>query len=341
MTDDMTGDSDRHRRVVVYTVALFAVAGLMAIWVMTTGEVAGSPRMPPSNVSLGLGTSPSGDFQDVSVGRNHACAVSTDGAIECWGTEEYGKKEPPAEEIFEEVAVGDTFGCARTSEGVVTCWGSNRLGQVNTPIGVFEQLVAGQQHACVLDADGAIDCWGSDIRGATDAPAGTFRRISASGSTSCAHREDGSVICWGASDDVELASDNFRRIAAGAGFVCGIDQSEAIECTEKTDPPSGTYREISASGSKGCAIGGAGAIFCWGGPDWYPEQEAPSGRYRQLEVGRFYHCAIDRSGSIDCWGGLADDCTFNGLDYDCDDREFGDQGDTDNGDGTPGPLEGF
>lgn len=41
------------------------------------------------------GTPPDARFRMVSCGINHVCGLTTDGAIQCWGRDDYGETEPP------------------------------------------------------------------------------------------------------------------------------------------------------------------------------------------------------------------------------------------------------
>lgn len=36
-------------------------------------------------------------YSDVSIDRNFACAVTTAAKVECWGANEFGQAEPPAQ----------------------------------------------------------------------------------------------------------------------------------------------------------------------------------------------------------------------------------------------------
>lgn len=79
----------------------------------------------------------------VAVGTAHACALLSDGTVECWGDNRFGQlgdgttnsRFQPApvigiDEIVNELAVGDAFTCAATASGSVVCWGWNDSGQL-------------------------------------------------------------------------------------------------------------------------------------------------------------------------------------------------------------------
>ena len=41
------------------------------------------------------GQVPDGRFTQVSVGQSHACALETNGKMQCWGRNDYGESDPP------------------------------------------------------------------------------------------------------------------------------------------------------------------------------------------------------------------------------------------------------
>ena len=69
-----------------------------------------------------------GGFVDVSYGSDHACALHADGWIACWGSNRYGKREPP-EGVYKSVSSGEHGSCAiREDDGTVVCWGIFEVG---------------------------------------------------------------------------------------------------------------------------------------------------------------------------------------------------------------------
>ena len=78
------------------------------------------------------------------------------------------------------VAAGKAFACALTTAGAVWCWGENTAGQVGDATagsprlapaqvsnlgGTAVDLVAGGAHACAVLSGGAVRCWGDNSAG--------------------------------------------------------------------------------------------------------------------------------------------------------------------------------
>ena len=123
------------------------------------------------------------------------------------------------------IATGYSHTCALTSVGAVKCWGANSSGQLgdnsatqrNTPVDVsglssgVTAIAAGGMHTCALLSSGAVKCWGDNSRGQVGDNSTTRRDIPAdvsglsSGVTSisagsihtCAITGSGAAKCWG------------------------------------------------------------------------------------------------------------------------------------------------
>ena len=140
---------------------------------------------------------------DAGGGETHTCARSAEGAVRCWGGNQYGQlghadafavigDEPgelPAADVelggpAAQLAVGYLHNCALMQDGAVRCWGfgmNGRLGNESTssvglgpgdmppvPVklgGPAVQVVVGEAHTCALMENGAVRCFGYNAFG--------------------------------------------------------------------------------------------------------------------------------------------------------------------------------
>lgn len=76
-----------------------------------------------------------GSYRAISAGYEGACAITTNGTIECTGsrgrTPVWLTGIPEGE--FSQVSVGFNVACAITTTGNLLCWGSNEVGQLDVP----------------------------------------------------------------------------------------------------------------------------------------------------------------------------------------------------------------
>ena len=125
----------------------------------------------------------------VTARGGHTCALTSAGAVECWGANGVGQLgDGTTATRLTPVAVSDlTSGiqaidagsyhtCALTHTGAVACWGYNQSGQLgdgtttdhHTPVAVsglasgVAAVAAGDGHTCALTSAGAVECWGAD-----------------------------------------------------------------------------------------------------------------------------------------------------------------------------------
>lgn len=128
---------------------------------------------------------------DVAMASHHTCAVTGDGQLYCWGSNQDGQlgtghteaqSQPvpvPGLERVVEVATSDRHTCARQTDGRVACWGSNLFGEAGHDTGFVDnaaQLVRPVYVAGLSDVDriwmkhlrscarvaGVAYCWGGE-----------------------------------------------------------------------------------------------------------------------------------------------------------------------------------
>jgi alpha-tubulin suppressor-like RCC1 family protein len=151
------------------------------------GDGTATNRLTPVAVS-GLG---SGVQMIASIAR-HSCALTTAGALQCWGNNSKGqlgdgtttnRLTPVAvsglSNDVQAITGGGDHSCALTNGGGVQCWGDNARGQLGdgtttdrlTPVGVsglssgVQAVTAGNVHSCALTNAGGVQCWGWNLQG--------------------------------------------------------------------------------------------------------------------------------------------------------------------------------
>ncbi len=274
----------------------------------------------------------------ISAGGQHTCALSADGRIWCWGSNEKGQ-------------LGD--GVLTDSLAPVQVSGLEK----NNIIAV----AAGGQHTCALSADGRIWCWGSNEKGQlgngtlADSPApvqvsglgnNTMIAVAAGGQHTCALSAQGRVLCWGSNEKGQLGNGTLTdsliplqvsglengaaALAAGSRHTCVLTGGDGVRCwgsndfgqlgnkTKKDSPipvavsglGSGMHA-IAAGGGHSCALSDSGGVLCWGwnGNEaenhYAPKPESVSGLgsdVTAIAAGGEHICALTRNNAVKCWG---------------------------------------
>ena len=164
----------------------------------------------------------------IAAGYSHTCALNTDAAAVCWGSNEYGKTAVP-DGAFTAITAGGEHSCGLRADGFALCWGDGHYGQLDAPEGRYTAISAGELHTCAIKEDGGIACWGSNA--SNQAPAtvdGRFASINAGKRHTCAIKTDGYAMCWGSR--VELHDIWARRDDRPDTSVASISASDTHNC---------------------------------------------------------------------------------------------------------------
>jgi alpha-tubulin suppressor-like RCC1 family protein len=230
-------------------------------------------------------------WDQLGVGADHTCAVTSSGALYCWGANNLGQigiggtaplpDEPSprrvgASDTYTQVAAAESTTCAIRTGGNLVCWGTNGLGQVGSGTlggtytspfnlgGNWNRVVAGPNHTCALTS-GNLYCWGYDAYGQVG------KNPPASGPAAyAAPQQVGSATGW-----IDLALGRYHTCAlqsfgTGPLFCFGYNPDGELgigaTSTGVTLPMQvGTgYRAVAAAESNSCAIATSGVLRCWG-----------------------------------------------------------------------------
>jgi hypothetical protein len=163
---------------------------------------------------------------DISVGELHACAVTADGRVSCWGYDGNGElgtdvvggssSSPivvPGVSSALAVAAGRQYSCALVQGGSVYCWGGDFSQIPHNPVaqvaGVADVIQVGAQDytAGVLLNSGSVQAWygaatGTGVVSASgfgpwdEIAVGGVYAYGGSGGAICGRKGSTNVACW-------------------------------------------------------------------------------------------------------------------------------------------------
>lgn len=275
----------------------------------------------------------------VAAGGYHTCALTTAGAVLCWGANQAGQLgdgttlahgTPRVVKgltgVVVAISAGSAHTCALLAGGGVQCWGANWAGQLGdgsttarlepVPVSGLSGVTAiavGALHSCALTGAGAVLCWGSNVWSALGDGTATDRpvpvpvthlsrgatAITAGAGHSCAVVAKGDVWCWGWNLTGQL----------GDGTHTSWSTPVAVRGL------SGDAVEVAASAGFTCARLDGGRVECWGRNYPYGQLGDGTERDRTIPMGvhglsspvtaitaKGHTCVLNSSKTLQCWG---------------------------------------
>jgi len=302
---------------------------------------------PVDVVGLGSGVA------SVSAGINHTCAVTTGGAVKCWGYNVVGElgdgtttqSNTPVDVVglgsgVASVSAGGNHTCAVTIGGAAKCWGYNGFGELgdgtttqsSTPVDVVglgssvASVSAGGNHTCAVTIGGAVKCWGDNSSGELGDGTTTYSAtpvdvvglglasVSDGYQNTCAVTTSGAAKCWGNNVSAELGDGTTTNSSTPVDVV-GLGSGVAT---------------VSA-GYHSCAVTTAGAAKCWGnnvsaelGDGTTTYSSTPVGvvglgsGVATVSAGYHHTCAVTTGGAAKCWGDNLDGALGDGTNTESD-----------------------
>lgn len=240
------------------------------------------------------------------------------------------------------VMASDDFACAVLTDGSVDCWGANTAGELGlgvadpngrsavpmpgpvTGVTGASSTSLGGKHACAVLAAGEVTCWGSNVNGqlgdgTIDARAlpvtvagltGPAVAVAGGAFHTCALLADATVACWGG------------NVYGQLGNGSTVDSLVPVTVIGLTD-----VVVVTAGTAHTCALRADGTIWCWGfgllgdgGLAGSPVAVKVRGvtDASAISAGEFFTCALRGDGSVACWGAnrsgqLGDGSTIDGA----------------------------
>ena len=205
------------------------------------------------------------DAATIHVGWSHACVVTEQGMVKCWGNNSAGQ-----------LGIGNTEDMGDEVDEMDTDLPYLNLGTNLTA----EKAALGQGHTCLLFTNDTVKCFGSigalglgytDGSGAGDgyletgdympfwpAPTGrTVEDIEAGGQHTCVLFDDGSMTCWGENAEGQLGMGNTTDLGSQADQV-----GDSVSYVSLPTGSSVTSMALGAAHT--CVLFSDGNVTCWG-----------------------------------------------------------------------------
>lgn len=243
----------------------------------------------------------------ITVGGSHACVITSERTVQCWGTGD-STIDSAEGDGWDQVWANGSSTCALKLDGTLWCWGPPGL---TDPTGTYSwATLNGWDYVCALrSSDGGVECWGNEGTIPTGAPTTSLSSVGCDLTFCCGvEAATGLATCWGSTEGGmrDPTNDSLAILSAGETVVCGLTPTGNVRCwgveacTART--PTGQFTDVSAGGCVGCALDPAGEVTCWGNSP-IPGGIA-AGPYIDIATGPGYMCGIRPDGTVACSGGI-------------------------------------
>jgi alpha-tubulin suppressor-like RCC1 family protein len=238
---------------------------------------------------------------DIAVGAVHACALTSEGRVACWGNGRFfqlgdvsngGRNEPrfiPGLDRAIGLDAGFTATCAQLVSGELVCWGAQYNGMVDVvhdevkapvtvvpPFGWPRGFAVGGERAAFFGGDGGISVWTPPVE--SPVPIDGFDEaveVVVGWLHVCARRRDGSVRCLGPNhggecgnggdgEEIEPVSVVGASELDGALFEKSYYRCGLSPAKAACATTLGGVVDLDAFGRVTCAVLDGGRVACWG-----------------------------------------------------------------------------
>jgi alpha-tubulin suppressor-like RCC1 family protein len=223
-----------------FTVAVDAVGGSLWGWGLNTSNQAGYSGGSPVTTPIQIST-PGVTWKAIAAGYSHACAITGQGSLKCWGSNAEGAlgtgSTSPSQTAtptsnyqssmsWIDVSAGNDFTVALRADGTAWAWGTNGSGQLGAQSSASYTAVPFQ---CIAE----------------ETPS-RYVSVAAGGAHALAIAENGTLWGWGSNSNGQL------------GFTGGGSRSYPVPIA------AGTWIAVSAGGNDSFAIRSDGTLWSWG-----------------------------------------------------------------------------
>lgn len=177
---------------------------LMACGLRTDGTIACWGDFVNAGGQREAAVAPPGQFKELWVGLNFACALDLGSGVHCWGARTFHELGPVPPDRFNELGLGQNVACGVRSDGEIDCWMRyDGVAEVSpVPPGPFEEVAVFGVNMCGVRPGGMVECWGNQYHRFTppefEIPPVPLRGLEGGANFICGiRRDDDTAVCWG------------------------------------------------------------------------------------------------------------------------------------------------